>query len=64
MWVNGSSLLILKSQVLSGSQALKPSINTAAKLTLITEVSTVKHSTCCGNNRDTLESNAIPGIKS
>lgn len=41
------------------SQALEPSINTAAKLTLITEVSTVKHSTWCGNNRDTLESSVI-----
>lgn len=46
------------------SQALEPSINTAAKLTLITEVSTVKHSTWCGNNRDTLESSVIQGIKS
>lgn len=46
------------------SQALEPSINTAAKLTLITEISTVKHSTWCGNNRYTLESSVIQGIKS
>lgn len=51
-----ASALTLRAQVSAGCQALEPSINTARKGTATTKIPALRHGTCCGNNRDTLES--------